>query len=234
MMLFHKLFSNEIKTSHRWSFWKCLGLSQENILFSEDLPGQTLRVLCFENGRVRALLNSSAYVHFPSIRLVHSVPLPEQTTKNKALTTYLLPFPWSFILSGLEDANTRLEFSDAGLRAQVGILIESFQKLEALLTQTEIACLQIGSNEPADAFIFHSVRGKIIRASFLPGFISGEYGRDLSQTTYSLTTLPTHNPLNLQGFQYSLWQVKTAVEGSRSFRKVVSMTQTLMDDPLEL
>jgi len=235
MILFHRIFSKEIESSHRWSFWKTLGLSKENLVVSEELPAQTLRLLHFQAGKVQAVLNPTKVQGFPTVRIRHLVPLPEKQTKNDgSLTACVLPFPWSAILAPPSLTGISLELSDVSLRNPLEKLRESFERLESALSQTEIARLQFGSNGSGDAFMFHCVRGKIIRASFLSQFVPDAHLSELSQTSYSISAIPTHNPLNLQGFELALWQLQSALENKKAFPRVLPPSQSLLDTPLEL
>jgi len=235
MMLFQRIFANEVKPSNRWGFAQRLGFWLENFVFTEELPGNTLRVLSFENGNIRVLLDATALPPHPKVVLRHSVLLPERhPAPENALTDFLLPFPWSTVLSRTAKPTTLLEFSDLVFKDQCERLRTLFQKLESALTQNEIACIQIENPGSTDAFIFHCVRGKIIRVSFFPRFVLGEHQKDLSQTSYSVTTLPSDNPPNLKGFELSFWQLEQALHNQKTVRNLASWEQTLLDVPLEL
>ncbi|NBX77259.1 MAG: hypothetical protein EBQ92_11940 [Proteobacteria bacterium] len=235
MMLFQRIFAKELNPSNRWAVIQRLGFYRENFVFSEELPGNTLRILSFENGKVRALLEANASTSTPQVVLRHSVTLPERAPEQEtALTDWLLPFPWSSILSKATRPEAQLDFSDPGLRTSCDRLKATFQKLESVLTQNEVACVQMENSGSLDALLFHCVRGKIIRASFLPGFVLSEHQKDLSQTSYSVTTLPTDNPLNLKGFELAFWQLEKTVENQKTFKNLPTWGESSLDIPLEL
>ncbi|MFM8269848.1 MAG: hypothetical protein ACKN9V_06620, partial [Pseudomonadota bacterium] len=202
MMLFHQIFSNEVKSANQWNFAHELGLSEETFVFSEHLPETTLRVLRFQNKRVNAVLDSNVITDCPKVELHHAVLFPECDPKSeKSLTKWLLPFPLYTILSKVLESDVKLSFSEGSFRERCEKLRGLFEQLESALTQNEIACLQIPKQDPPSAFLFHSVRGKIIRTSFFPAFSLAEHQKNLSQTSYSVISLPPDNPLNLKGFE---------------------------------
>lgn len=64
MMLFQRVFAKEVRPANRWAFIQRLGFWRENFVFFEELPGNTLRTLFFENGTVRALLEAVVPLRF--------------------------------------------------------------------------------------------------------------------------------------------------------------------------
>ncbi len=235
MMLFQRVFAKEVRPANRWAFIQRLGFWRENFVFFEELPGNTLRTLFFENGTVRALLEAVVPPEVPRVTLRHSVLLPErQPERETALTDQLLPFPWSTILSRATRPDVVLEFSDWGFQNKCEQLRTLFQRFESALTQNELACVQIENSGSVDAFLFHCVRGKIIRASFFPNFITSEHQKDLSQTSYSVINLPADNPLNLKGFELAVWQLEKTLENQKTFKNLPSGSESHLDIPLEL
>lgn len=234
-MLFHQIFARDVKPNHRWVFVRKLGISQESFQFVEELPGLTLRLLNFKNGKVHASLESSSSMAIPKVEYRHSSLLPEHNpAEERTLADWLLPFPWSVIISTAKPIGSHLSFSDEGFKRRVEQLRDCFEHLQNTLTQNEVACLQMDAEDSPATFLFHSVRGKIIRASFFPHFQLSEYQKDLGQTTYSVASLPDLNPLNLQGFDLACWQVKTTMEQNQVFKRTADWSQSLLDAPLEL
>ena len=231
MIAFQKLFLNGVVADHQEQLVSFLGLREEHFVFREELPGYVLRLIqCDEKG-FRLILNDQVQ---PSVVFKHPTLVSEKAPEDKSLVNWLLPFPWSHLVSNSKLKNGYFEFFDNRFQSRCEQLAAVFSDLETLLVQHEVSGLLMKTEEKTDAFFFHAVRGKIIRISFIENFQQESHSSDWPQTSWCLVAMKKVKTMNLNGFSLALELLSSALKSSVGSPLKACPKPVYSDVPLQL